>query len=391
MTEASAAAARDMPLKATLSLIALGVMGALGTFTFLPVVVGVAVDFLGFSPQQAGSLVSAEMGGAMIGTLGAFGAVRHVSRPRLALTGCGAILLGSMTSTAVTGWFAFLAVRAVVGLGEGLVIATVISSIAGVRDPERLYGIWTIGNMVIAGVILAGVMPQVAPLFEGRFVFVLYAVFALLGAVLVIWYPEEAAAGGEAAPLKMLWTAPVVLALVAVLAAHVAHGGIWAYLERVGVAGGAPREVAIAVLGAASFAGIAAGILVSVLSTRYGRVRPNLAALGVSITSLAVMTFVSAGYAFAVSAILFYIAWTFGLPYLMGVIAELDKSGRASMVAILMQNAGLMAGPLLFGLVWAGQGKEAFALMGMALYALALITITSVALGMKTPSRPAAP
>ena len=46
--------------EAIASMVTLGVIGAMGTFTFLPMVVGTAVDDLGFTSQQAGLLASAD-------------------------------------------------------------------------------------------------------------------------------------------------------------------------------------------------------------------------------------------------------------------------------------------------------------------------------------------
>src|SRR5256885_16421259 len=122
----------------------------------------------------------------------------------------------------------------------------------------------------------------------------------------------------------------VLFCLAAILVAHLAHGGIWAYVERFGAAAGAGPRLVGRALGSAAFTGLLGGILVTLLGTRRGRVLPNTLSLALSSGSLLLPVLHGGPVVFVTAAMAFYLAWVFGLPYLMGIIAALDPEGRAA-------------------------------------------------------------
>ncbi len=362
------------------ALVALGVIGALGTFSFLPLVVGAAVDDLGLSERMAGLLASAEMTGAGLATLSMSFFIHRWNRRRIAGTGLVLIVTGSLLSLAVHQAPVLIGARGLTGLGEGAVVAAVIASMSGARSPERLFGLWTIFNMAMASLLFFFIMPRVVAAFGANGVFAVYSLLAAAGFVALLRYPRDAVAAAQIGTAHPVAIGRVAFALVAVLAAHVAHGGIWAYMERIGRAAGVDGETIGRVLGSAALTGLAGGLLVVVLGIRWGRTRPNALALALSIASLILVIHGTSTLAFTAAAILFYLAWVFGLSYLMGVIAALDPGGRSATAGVLMQNIGLAAGPALAGFIVAPGIYSGLAWFGLGLYGLALIVIVPLAL-----------
>ena len=133
----------------------------MGTFTFLPMVVGTAVDDLGLSARQAGLLASAEMAGAGLGTFVVSPRVHLWNRRRIASIGLASIFVGAVASILSGSYELLIPSRALTGLGEGVIVAAVIASMSGGRAPERLFGLWTIFNMLIASTMFFVVMPRV--------------------------------------------------------------------------------------------------------------------------------------------------------------------------------------------------------------------------------------
>jgi MFS family permease len=82
---------------------------------------------------------------------------------------------------------------------------------------------------------------------------------------------------------------------------------------------------------------------------------------------------------FISAAMCFYLAWVFGLPFLMGIIAALDPHGRAATLGIVMQNVGLAAGPAAAGALATGLQYRPVAHIGLALYVLALLIAVPLA------------
>lgn len=368
--------------RALTALSGLGVISALGTFSFLPLVVSQAIAQLGMSPRAAGLLATAEMAASGAATFLASFVVHRTDRRRLSLLGLCLIAVGSAISM-VVGHFAVMALgRVVTGLGEGGLLAAVIASMAGTRLPERNYGIWTIANMAAASLLLYMVMPVVMARWGIEGVFAAYLLLSLPGFALLSWYPDNVSAPGTAhvaeSPAGRAGAA-VILCLVAILLAHLAHGGIWAYMARFGDASGLAATATAHALGFAAFAGLLGGIGVTLLGTRYGRIWPNTAALALSAVSALLVATAHTPAVFVAAAMCFYLAWVFGLPYLMGIASALDSQGRAATLGIVMQNVGLAAGPAAAGALAAVFQYRAVARIGFVLYLLALIIAVPLA------------
>jgi len=118
--------------------------------------------------------------------------------------------------------------------------------------------------------------------------------------------------------------------------------------------------------------GFLGGILVTLLGTRRGRVLPNTLALALSSGSLLLLVIHGGPVVFVTAAMAFYLAWVFGLPYLMGIIAALDPEGRAATLAIVMQIVGLAGGPAIAGILAADAHYDNLAWLGLGAYLLAL-------------------
>ncbi len=366
--------------EAIASMVTLGVIGAMGTFTFLPMVVGTAVDDLGFTPQQAGLLASAEMAGAGLGTFVVSPRVHLWNRRKIAFLGLVSIIAGATLSVLAGSYGLLIPSRALTGLGAGAIVAAVIASMSGARNPERLFGLWTIFNMVMASTLFFMVMPRVIAFWGADGVFGALGVAAVIGTFALRKYPVNFAATRDEAAVRAIDIRKVGFGLAAIFCAYLAHGAIWAYMERIGLGANLDAGLISRVLGSAALAGLAGGLLVTWLGTRSGRVVPNLAALIVSIASLLFVINGSTAEAFIAAALLFYIAWVFGLPYLMGVIAGLDPGGRAGAFAIVMQNIGLALGPALAGFMVTGEGFAVLGWMGLGLYGACLALIVPIAL-----------
>jgi len=374
------------------AMVALGVIGAVGTFSFLPLVVGAAVDDLGLSERTAGFLAAAEMGGAGLATFLMSFCIHRWNRQRIAATGLVLIIAGSLLSLGMHQAGLLIAARVLTGLGEGSVVAAVVASMSGARAPERLFGLWTIFNMAMAAFLFFFVMSGVVATFGANGVFASYSLVAAVGLVALSRYPRNTTATGQNDDALPIDIVRVAFALLAVLAAHVAHGGIWAYMERIGRAAGVDADVIGRVLGTAALTGLVGGLLVVVLGVRWGRARPNAVALALSITSLILVIHGTSILAFVAAVVLFYVAWVFGLSYLMGVIAALDPGGRAATAGVLMQSIGLAAGPAIAGFIVTPGAYSALAWFGLGLYGLALTVITPLALSVdRRRSRPDSP
>ena len=365
--------------RALTAMAGLGVIGALGTFSFLPLVVSQAIAGLGMSPQAAGLLATAEMAASGAATLLVSFVVHRFDRRRIALVGLTLIIAGSLISEAVSHFVAIVFGRAVTGLGEGSLAGTVIASMAGTRLPERNFGLWTIANMIAASLLLFAVMPAVIAAWGIAGVFGAYLCLALPGFALLAWYPDSGPTLRTVAKPAGTLGAAVIVCLTAILLANLANGGIWAYMQRFGAASSVSAELTARALGYAALAGLVGGVLVTLIGTRCGRTLPNAAALALSAASATLVAAGSAPAVFISAAMCFYLAWVFGLPYLMGIVAALDPQGRAATLGVLVQSAGLAIGPTAASELGSGAEYRFVAYVGFALYAIAFLIAVPLA------------
>src|SRR5205814_5200539 len=115
--------ARAEEARALSALVGLGVIGTLGTWSFLPLVVSRAIADLGLDARFAGFLAAAEMAGGGVATFLASFIVHRYDRRLLTLWGLLLIGLASVVTVWANQFDVLLVRRAVTGLRERAVTA----------------------------------------------------------------------------------------------------------------------------------------------------------------------------------------------------------------------------------------------------------------------------
>jgi hypothetical protein len=123
--------------------------------------------------------------------------------------------------------------------------------------------------------------------------------------------------------------------------------GFWAFVERIGQAGGLPAQTIALALGISQVVAIAGALAVAWASDRYGRYLPLLIVLfGQAAALFAVLGDFGAA-TFFVSTGLFQALFIIGVSYQMGAIARLDIHGRYLVTMTAAQGLGSALGPAL--------------------------------------------
>jgi predicted MFS family arabinose efflux permease len=127
--------------------------------------------------------------------------------------------------------------------------------------------------------------------------------------------------------------------------------GIWAFVERMGME--VPmRQTSIGILLSLGLGlGALASLAVALIGDRYGRYWPPLAAIAAHV----VLCFLFGGqltaFAYGLMVLLLTFIWNIGLPYLLGLIADSDSTGRMVVLVVTAQAFGNTLGPLVAGQV----------------------------------------
>ncbi len=343
--------------------------GALG-FGLIGLLVGGLFPLLLGALAGAGRLTEAELGiAATLETLvlGLTTAACAARLPPRHLRTIGAIAslalaLANAASAGRSHW-ALLAVRALAGIPEGVLLWLAIGLIARTRLPERWTAMFTLGQpatqATAAGALAALVLPRFGV--DGAFLaLAALGVASILGvATLPRTYVPLAEEEGGSRPLP--WRGR--LALV----------GMAAYLGAVTLVAvflgplAARRGLSSSVLSAAVTGQLIAETLGGVLAlAAAGRMRPLtslLIAAPVVLGAIAALSLATTGPAFAAADAAFGLGAFFGMPSLVALAIEADPTRRSAMQSGAAQLLGSAAAPLAgAGAVAAGLGV----VMGLA-------------------------
>lgn len=336
--------------------IAIGVIG-LSVFLALPIFVGGLVEGRGFTEREAGLISSVEMAGLAIGNVAFLLLAHRVGVRALAIVSLTLFAVGNGGTALAQGFDAIVAVRCVSGIGGGASFALTAAVLSGTSNPDRAFSIFLVAQLMFQAIAL-WIGPSALQVTS---VDVLYALPAIAAVVALPFlaglerFERKAALtkGGASfgASLPLLG-----MTLAAMMLLFAATGGVWTFLERMGAAAGLePGQIGLA-LGASGIAGVLGPSVTLWLSRQHRRIVPLVVFMALLVgAQLFLMLKVSFSLYLAV-ACAFNFAWNALIPYYYGVLAELDREGRAAVAGNVLATVGLSAGAAVAAGLAQGQG-----------------------------------
>ncbi|WP_295517276.1 hypothetical protein [uncultured Pseudomonas sp.] len=306
-----------------------------------------------------------------------------------------AILLATGTdllSAQAVGDLPLLGLRALAGLGEGLLLWAAVALMVRQPRAEWLSGLFMALQTFCQGLLAAALALWVLPNAGILGGFLLLSAVTALALPLLIVLPRRLApvARQTSNPSSPGWTLPRGLLLACVGAQLAAIGALWAYLEPYGEALGLPPGQAQSLialsLGAQLLGGLAGAGLVSRLPARVTLVLATLllGTLAILIHGLPV----GAHLAFVGLCLLFTFIWQTLTPFQIGLALSLDPSGRTATLVPSLQLLGCAAGPALASLWLNGAEVRPAALASALLSLLALSLLGLLGLSERTSRLP---
>ena len=338
------------------------------------------VTGLGFSNPQAGTIGAANIYGASVGSFLAVLLVRRIAwRP--ALFGLlSLLLLIDLSSTVLRDPTVLIVVRALHGVIGGLAVGVTYSVMARTFSPDRAFGMLLLVQFGLGGL---GVMflPTLVPEYGARILFLSLAALTTCALLAIFAIPKL----GESGPVAALQSVRMsthsrTTALLALLALFLFQGGnmaLGAFIIRLGEHFALGREFIGQALGWATWISAAGAGLVIVMGTRYGRFKPLLAAMLLTLVGNAAFFWGALPPVFFIANVGTAITWSFVVPYIFGILSRLDPSGRQATLGGFVSKLGLASGPMLAG--WVLRGDDFRLLIAVAISALALSTVALLA------------
>ena len=357
-------------------LMALGALAA-AILMMAPAFVGAYITLLGFSPQQAGYLISADMAGMGLASLPAMWWINRLNWRQVTRAALLVMVAGNLLSASQDSFSLILITRFFTGLASGTIMSICLASIGLTRDPDRVFGLWIVAQL-ITGAVGFALFPHILALGGLPSIFIILAAVVLSLSFFVRHLPvsgagaKAAAAQGPAAIIKYR-LALAACGILGVLCFYIGQSCIWAFLGRIGIAYQLDSEFVSYALSLSSLAGIAGALSASALSGRWGRLLPAVAGFGIILLSLALLLnrLPNAGYMLATCLFQFSLAYT--LPYLLGSITAIDSTGRIILLANIMIGGGLAIGPAIAGSMIGSGGYQPVIWLGLAFMSLCFV------------------
>tara|TARA_R110002110_G_scaffold415854_1_gene658263 strand:- start:423 stop:1532 length:1110 start_codon:yes stop_codon:yes gene_type:complete len=314
---------------------------------FVPLLVSAMVASVGLSEQQSGFIVSADMAGYTIGTMTAFFLIDKISWRGFTRYSLFLMLLANLLCSQAEGFTYLLGLRFLSGLSGGAITAVMLSVIAQMRNPDAVYGLWFVvmSLITIAGMVMFPYLLETAGL-GGAFSALATIALICLPFLNAIPHGATKAEPGSKAPSASFPAVILVVASIFFLTTGI--GGSWAFLGQIGTSAGLTVEQVSFAIAYSAAGGVAGGLLAGWVAMKSERLFPvSLSCTGLVATMLLLMMDSPSYLLYAFCCFAFYGLWSFVLPFLLGTLAELERSGRALSLGSTAQGAGLMAGPFL--------------------------------------------
>jgi predicted MFS family arabinose efflux permease len=364
---------RNAPLSIAAA-IAVSIIGVFGLMT-QPMVVGIYTDLLGFSLEQGGLVIVAEVAGGALASILAMFWINKINWRIAVVFAIACVVIGNVITSTQTDANVITALRFAVGFfGQGTLFAIGISMIGNTDNPDKNFG-FVIASQVAFGVVaLFTLRPFVEQYQSIGGMYVPLAVLAAVALVFVKYIPTGSAHqdfGGGDQPKKSL--ALPLTALIAMLIWCCGLGSMWAFIERIGVEGGLESVAALQALGVSSMVAIGGALAASAIAAKgINRFMPVTIALlgqmGMAWLLQGEMNF----WEMAIKASIFQIFWNMTGPFFMGAIAASDTGGKISVLIPAAQTSGFFIGPAVVGMFLQSYGLSAVNYVTIAFIAVSL-------------------
>jgi MFS family permease len=354
-------------------------IGFLGA-NVMPMWLGALMESLALDLEQAGRIGSAELLAGAVACLFIAPLAGRISRRRLAMIACACAAAGYALSALAGSYATLTLIRMATGFFCGIVLAAGNAAGAGARDPDRVYA--AVGFFAGAAASVLIVMVGYASGSGG-----VPGIFLLLTGVVLIsipvfrWLTEGVATPQVAASATARLSSKPLLTLAAVLLLSISGQGLWAFTERIGDSIGLETEQIGWWISVSSLSGLTSAAFAAWLGTRLGRTLPITLAIVLSGTSQWILVNADTQTAYVIALFGWGLALNFWFPFVMGLLAELDRGGRWTVVSGAVAMFGIAIGPWVAGQLLEQSPDHGLAtlLVGCAVAALLLLLPVSIA------------
>ena len=316
-----------------------------GVLVGIPVISTAWVTKLGFTEIEVGRVAGMDLGGLSAGAIVTAWVINYFNRKLLVLAGIALAVFANGMCLEYVDYNSVLWLRFLAGFGSGIYTAVAVATFGMSVRPALAYNLMLF-SFAFSQALEMRILPNLSmngiySVFIGCFL----ATLPFLGWVQS--YPKNvniqknnpdtsAAKYGVYIP----W-----ICLLAIFMTYINIGGYWTYIELAALDDNTNPELVSEVLVWASLCSLLGCLFATLLSNRFGLLRPLLVALVTMATGVGMLAFGINESRFLVSVFTFSLLWVFTDVYQMGSLANFDYGGHYAAYLPAAQGLGQIVGP----------------------------------------------
>lgn len=353
---------------------------------------GPVMERYGLDESAVGLMMSKEIMAYALTALLLAGPVTRFPRATIALIGAAVVFVCNVIAGYTEDFEVLSIARLAAGFGAGMIGAAGTAAAASSINPQRAFAIVSVSWGVVA-TIPPILIPYATVPFGAMGGYYGLAAAVLLISPLFFWLPDPPSANqadaeqkskiASLSPLQRfaehlgIRGAPnkgfAIAALIALFIYEIGQGAIQVFLEQFGLRAGLGEIRIGEILGVAAFIGLSGGVVAAWMANRFGNLRPALIGIALNVIVAASLAMWTTPIAFAVLYVCWNASFYFVVPYILGIMSEMDRTGRWAVATDAVWWLGAAPGPAIGGYVVASAGYPGLAGLTVSVGVVAMI------------------
>ena len=317
-----------------------------GVLVGIPVISTAWVTKLGFTEVEVGRVAGMDLGGLSAGAIVAAWVIYHMNRRLIVFIGIFLAALANGLCLKYVDYETVLWLRFLAGFGSGMYTAVAMAVFGTSIRPALAYNL-----MLFSFAFSQALEMRILPQLSMNGIYWVFIVCFLLTLPFLGWIksypkprsmetkPETTNKNNSSKPL-LAW-----VCLFAIFLTYINIGAYWTYIELAALDGNTDPELVGEVLVWASLCSLLGCLIATLLSNRFGLLRPLLIALFTMATGVGMLAFGINEPKFLMSVFTFNLLWIFTDVYQMGSLANFDHGGNYAAYLPAAQGLGQIVGP----------------------------------------------